>query len=60
MFWGEIWVSRYENGNELLVITPATAEKGKQGGYDRYFPTIGILRPMPKALGDTRSIGGVW
>lgn len=28
--------------------------------YDKYLPTIGILRPMPKALGDTLKIGGVW
>jgi len=27
---------------------------------DRYFPTMGILRPMPKALGETRRMGGVW
>ena len=27
--------------------------------YERYFPTIGILRPMPKAFGETLKIGGV-
>jgi len=27
--------------------------------YDKYLPTIGILRPWPKALGETRKIGGV-
>lgn len=28
--------------------------------YAKYLPTIGILRPMPKAFGETRKIGGVW
>ncbi len=28
--------------------------------YERYLPTIGILRPCPKALGETLKIGGVW
>ncbi len=28
--------------------------------YARYFPTMGILRPMPKALGETLRMGGVW
>lgn len=27
--------------------------------YDKYFPTIGIRRPMPKALDDTRNTGAV-
>ncbi len=27
--------------------------------HDKYFPTIGILRPMPNAFGDTRRTGGV-
>jgi hypothetical protein len=27
--------------------------------YDKYLPTIGIRRPCPKALGETRSMGGV-
>jgi hypothetical protein len=31
----------------------------KIGFYDKYFPTIGIRRPIPKALGETRKIGGV-
>jgi hypothetical protein len=27
--------------------------------HDKYFPTIGILRPMPKAFGEIRNMGGV-
>lgn len=28
--------------------------------YAKYLPTIGILRPIPNAFGETRRIGGVW
>jgi len=27
--------------------------------YAKYLPTIGILRPIPNAFGETRKIGGV-
>ncbi len=27
--------------------------------YDKYFATIGMRRPMPKALPEMRSMGGV-
>lgn len=33
--------------------------RGAVLSYAKYFPTIGMRRPMPKALEDTRSTGAV-
>lgn len=39
---------------------PVACGREAPKNQERYFPTMGILRPVPKALGVTRSTGGVW
>ena len=43
----------------IYVLITHKPDFTPQYTQDKYLPTIGILLPMPKALGDTLKIGGV-
>jgi hypothetical protein len=55
IFYCEAESFRHAIPRVTLIAKPAAAKNY----YDKYFPTIGILLPIPNALGDTLKIGGV-